>query len=1127
MGVFTRFFIVSVLLMFFSRGVLQFAKQTSFFSYIVSSKVPLLRHSSATSSNSKLTNPSNLQMLADKYTVWADDAQIEKPHTDDRSYRYFKLNSNDLQVLVIHDPTADKSAASLDVNVGSYTDKQYDIPGLAHFCEHLLFMGTEKYPEENEYSSFLAKHSGYSNAYTAAEHTNYYFQLSSDYLEGALDRFAQFFISPLFSQSCKDREINAVDSENKKNLQNDIWRLYQLDKSNSNPKHPYNGFSTGNYQTLHVDPTGKGLNVRDVLMDFHKSHYSSNLMSLVILGKEDLDTLSTWAIEKFSDVPNKSLPRPHYNGETILTNEYLGKLTKAKPIMDKHQLELTFMIPDDLEAAWKSKPNGYFSHLLGHESEGSVLYHLKHKGWVTGLSSGNMKVCQGSSFFMLEFELTPEGLAEWKSIVVTVFQYLKLILSDEPKQWIWEEMSNMSAINFKFRQKADASGTVSKMSSTLYKFADDGFIPPEYLLSSSIYREFNSSEIVQFGKYLNPDNFRIALISQSLDGLDKTEQWYGTEYSYDDIPFDLLTQIRAASLNENLHYPSPNDFIPKDFEVLRKKAEKPLIHPYLVEVNNKMHVWFKQDDQFEVPKGTIEIVFHLPNSNTDLRSSTYSALIAEMLNDELNQIVYYASLVGLKAHFAPWRDGFNLKVSGYNDKLPVLLEQVLSKFINFKPNKERFEAMKFKLYQQFKNFGFNVPYSQVGTHLLLLVNDKTYTYEEKIKLMDTSLTFNDLYEFTTKTVWDAGVFSEILIHGNFDITKADEIKKLVSSYTKNIDPIAETLDGVDEVIRLRNYILPENASIRYELPLQDSKNINSCIEYYIQISPESTDEKLRVLTDLLSTIIREPCFNQLRTKEQLGYVVFSGLRLGRTSLGFRILVQSERTTDYLEYRIDEFLTNFGKYVNNELTDEDFAKFKQALKDTKLAKLKHLSEETNRLWNYITDGYYDFESRLKHVNLLESISKDEFVHFFNDYIFNESKKAGKLVVHLKSQSAPVPSTLKLVQSSIVNYVYRNNYQVSSDKLEAIVESNYENHGELVKLVANEIKEDPSNKIPSNLEDNLLSTIKIEIESPVPAKYPSGKLYTQVSEFRSDFKLGGVPSPVEPLSKYYYPGRDPHL
>lgn len=80
--------------------------------------------------------------------------------------------------------------------VGSYSDPE-DIPGLAHFLEHMLFMGTEKYPDENEYSKYLSEHGGGSNAYTADELTNYFFAVSSDSFEGALDRFSRFFVCPL------------------------------------------------------------------------------------------------------------------------------------------------------------------------------------------------------------------------------------------------------------------------------------------------------------------------------------------------------------------------------------------------------------------------------------------------------------------------------------------------------------------------------------------------------------------------------------------------------------------------------------------------------------------------------------------------------------------------------------------------------------------------------------------------------------------------------------------------------------------------------------------------------------------------------------------------------------------
>lgn len=115
----------------------------------------------------------------------------------------------------------------MDVHVGSSAIKLIsgnlcdpkDINGIAHFLEHLLFMGTKSYPDEAEYTKFLAENGGRSNAFTSGDHTNYYFDIQSHELPQALSMFSKFFIEPLFLESCIDRELKAVDSEHKKNLQ--------------------------------------------------------------------------------------------------------------------------------------------------------------------------------------------------------------------------------------------------------------------------------------------------------------------------------------------------------------------------------------------------------------------------------------------------------------------------------------------------------------------------------------------------------------------------------------------------------------------------------------------------------------------------------------------------------------------------------------------------------------------------------------------------------------------------------------------------------------------------------------------------------------------------------------------
>jgi insulysin len=149
-----------------------------------------------------------------------------------------------------------KSAVSsfwlaMKVHVGACSDP-VEIPGLAHFCEHMLFLGTELYPEEDSFSKFLSSNGGTNNAFTDSERTVYYFELDGSIntrILEALVRFGSFFSGPLFTESATGRELNAIDSEHAKNLQSDVFRLYELEKDRVNTDHPYSKFFTGNKVT--------------------------------------------------------------------------------------------------------------------------------------------------------------------------------------------------------------------------------------------------------------------------------------------------------------------------------------------------------------------------------------------------------------------------------------------------------------------------------------------------------------------------------------------------------------------------------------------------------------------------------------------------------------------------------------------------------------------------------------------------------------------------------------------------------------------------------------------------------------------------------------------------------------
>lgn len=154
--------------------------------------------------------------------------EIIKPDTDEYLYRGIILE-NKLKVLLIQNTKSTQAYASLNVGVGSLVDP-VEFNGLAHFCEHMLSMGTKKFPGINDYSKKLAETGGSENAFTTPWSTNYHFETSNEYLEQILEMFSDQFINPNFDASAVDKEINAVDSESVNSLKNDSQRIYQLNR---------------------------------------------------------------------------------------------------------------------------------------------------------------------------------------------------------------------------------------------------------------------------------------------------------------------------------------------------------------------------------------------------------------------------------------------------------------------------------------------------------------------------------------------------------------------------------------------------------------------------------------------------------------------------------------------------------------------------------------------------------------------------------------------------------------------------------------------------------------------------------------------------------------------------------
>ncbi|KAI9790783.1 MAG: Insulinase (Peptidase M16) [Candelina submexicana] len=932
--------------------------------------------------------------------------RLEAPALDDRSYRVIRL-ANKLEALLVHDADTDKASAAMDVNVGSFGDPE-DMPGMAHAVEHLLFMGTEKYPVENAYSAYLSANSGHSNAFTAPTSTNYFFEVAASSTQdtaekqvspfyGALDRFAQFFIAPLFLDSSLDRELNAVDSENKKNLQDDGWRLHQLDKSLSNPKHPYCHFSTGNLETLRDEPRKRGVQIREEFMKFHDKEYSANRMKLVVLGRESLDELQSWVQTLFSDVRNKDLPQKRWDGISTLTEKELLNVIHAKPVMETRKLNICWPYQDEIDL-YESQPGHYLSHLVGHEGPGSILAYIKAKGWANGLSGGAYDVCPGSGLFSIDVRLTEDGLANYEEIIKVIFQYISMVREAGPQQWIFEEMKGLAEVDFRFREKSPASRFTSHLGSTMQRP-----YPRERLLSaSSVITKYDPEGINKALSYLRPDNFRLNVITQgSPPGfLDRKERWYGTEYRCDPLKKEFLADVTKAAqtTRENriadLHLPHKNEFIPTRLEVEKKEVEEPMKAPKLIRNDEGVRVWWKKDDTFWVPKANVTITLRNPLVYATPEHAVMTGLYVKLVKDALNEYAYDADLAGLAYGFQNHSIGLDVELSGFNDKMSVLLEKVLLKMRDLEVKPDRFKVIHEKMLRAYRNWDFNQPYHQVGEHTRFLNSEKRWTTEQSLTELH-HITPEDIARFYPLLLKQVHI--EALVHGNLYKEDALKLADLVENTLKP-RPLPEAQWSIQ-----RSLIFPEGSDYIYPRTLKDPANVNHCIEYLLSVG-DGMDRALRAKLLLFSQMTEEPAFDQLRTKEQLGYIVFTGARMSATTMGYRVIVQSERNAPYLEKRINAFLAGFKKTLD-EMSQEDVNEHKRSAVNKRKEKLKNLDEESDRLWGHILSEYFDFGQVEHDVSHISALSKSDLQDFYNYFISPSSPARSKVSVHMAAQSSP--------------------------------------------------------------------------------------------------------------------------
>lgn len=219
----------------------------------------------------------------------------------------FKLD-NGLTVIMHEDHTIPMVAYHQWFKVGSHMEKP-EQTGLAHFFEHLVFKGTEKYPGE-AYEGLINGSGGANNAFTTRDYTGYYTLIPTSRLETIIDIEADRMVNLIFDPVKIDKERGAVKNERLMRYDNNpSGRLYEMLYSTVFKTSPYRWPVIGYMKDLNAAKMAD-------FKEFYQTYYAPNNAVIVVSGSFSSSKVKSWIEEYYGELKPKKIPETKFPKET-------------------------------------------------------------------------------------------------------------------------------------------------------------------------------------------------------------------------------------------------------------------------------------------------------------------------------------------------------------------------------------------------------------------------------------------------------------------------------------------------------------------------------------------------------------------------------------------------------------------------------------------------------------------------------------------------------------------------------------------------------------------------------------------------------------------------------------------
>jgi insulysin len=938
-------------------------------------------------------------------SIFNFDININLAINDNRVVRGIILDNN-IKLILVSDKDINTSSCCVGVKAG-YLQDVY--PGCAHFLEHLLFMGSEKFPDSREFQGYVQNCGGSTNAFTSDNMTCYYLELETTYLEKGIELLSWFFRKPLLDMKYIKSEMEIIDSEHQKNILSDTWIMDDIFKKFLNPKSKYAKFGTGNLESL------KDITKEDI-MNFYNINYTTDNIYVTIIDSKNIEEMIKLYVSYFSDIKIR-INKNKFQINDIINNEKLDFINNNNLIIFKSISEYNFLnIYCIIECIEKNDKDyqlvNLLSYLIGSEYNNSFVYYLKENDLAKNINTSIDYFYDVEALLNIKIILLNNDIQSFNNIISIFIDYLEKLsqISIELFREIYENYKKIKILASLYDNKSSAEDVGIKIIENIIR----GNLK-NALLRNYVLEDYNENIYLLFIEKI--EKIKIKFITNQTLQYSNLEysksKYYNTEY--------FITNYNFKNFDKEINFDINNIISIKNFyiktDILYKIFNENNL-PQIIFKNDQKEIYLLNTNKYQKPFSNV-VIFRKNNEYIIKENKLLLNIYIYYCENILN---YY--LDGMKNYMSNFYISFNDEFIYFNF---YCLDYYIIKFINeiirlidpstifCEKNEKYFNKVLSDLLEIYKNVKYNSPYLLNSKYLNFIINDnfkpnEAIEYIKDLKFIFFKNKILDLLKFSKEYFLFVGSFN--ILNSNLDIS---------NNYFFNL---ADLLSLNKIFYKKENINFEKNYNIKTYLLKKDEfnpKEINNCVYYCLPIKSIKVNFfedkinfnnvkkiiKYELMFDIIANLIGEPFFDKIRTTDKLGYIVkcISKHYINKNNYNYLIIyvIQSNFKID----EIYEAINNFNIYfkndfnLNNKKYNEKFLSIRNSQELDFSKKYSNLDEEVSYYINSIIKKINIFNLKKLYLDIVKKIKFKKVIKYINKIFNNKLNNNFKIVIDIKN------------------------------------------------------------------------------------------------------------------------------